>query len=310
MGSYTIRTVDPRAIVERVWPDAAATVEPLGGGITNHNFKVTVEGSAYVLRVGGKDTELLGIDRHAEHAAAEAAHTVGIGPEVVAFIPELACLVTRFIEAQPIPPEAMREPAMLERVVPAIRAFHGGPSLPSSFSPFRMVAAYAREAQGRGVPVPEEYDDLRVMAGEIEGGFDSNPIPSRPCHNDLLNANFLLDGDGRVRIVDWEYAGMGDRFFDLANFSVNHGFEPEHDEALLSAYFGEVRPADLASVRLMRFMSDLREAMWGVVQQGISQLDFDFVKYADDHFGRLRATAADARFERWLEAAAAAPAGR
>ena len=57
MGSYTIRTVDPRAIVERVWPDAAATVEPLGGGITNHNFKVTVEGSAYVLRVGGKDTD-------------------------------------------------------------------------------------------------------------------------------------------------------------------------------------------------------------------------------------------------------------
>jgi len=256
-----------------------------------------------VARLAGKDTELLGIDRHAEHAAAEAAHTVGIGPEVVAFIPELACLVTRFIEAQPIPPEAMREPAMLERVVPAIRAFHGGPSLPSSFSPFRMVEAYAREAQGRGVPVPEEYDDLRVMAGEIEGGFDSNPIPSRPCHNDLLNANFLLAGD-RVYIVDYEYAGMGDLFFDLGNLSINNGISEDAQMLLLELYFGRVTPADVARLKLMRVMSDFREAMWGVVQQGLSTLDFDYVDYAGRHLARCLESARDAGFRGWLDDAA------
>jgi thiamine kinase-like enzyme len=95
---------------------------------------------------------------------------------------------------------------------------------------------------------------------------------------------------------------MGDRFFDLGNFSVNPGLEVEGDEALLTAYFGQARAADVASVRLMRFMSDFREAMWGVVQQGISQLDFDFVNYADEHFERLRATAADPQFETWLAA--------
>jgi thiamine kinase-like enzyme len=132
-----------------------------------------------------------------------------------------------------------------------------------------------------------------------------------PCHNDLLNANFL--DDGAIRIVDWEYAGMGDRFFDLGNFSANHGFTDDHDRVLLSAYFGApARDADLAAVRLMRFMSDFREAMWGVVQQAISELDFDFVTYADEHFERLRATAAEPRFEGWLRTvasqAAAAPA--
>jgi hypothetical protein len=46
----------------------------------------------------------------------------------------------------------------------------------------------------------------------------------------------------------------------------------------------------------MRFMSDFREAMWGVVQQAISELEFDFRAYADEHFERLERTAADPRF--------------
>jgi thiamine kinase-like enzyme len=115
-----------------------------------------------------------------------------------------------------------------------------------------------------------------------------------PCHNDLLNANFIDDGD--IRIVDWEYAGMGDRFFDLANLSVNHDFGLEEDSLLLAAYFGVEVPAHLAALRLMRIMSDFREAMWGVVQQAISELEFDFVAYAAQHFERMRKTAADERF--------------
>ncbi len=121
------------------------------------------------------------------------------------------------------------------------------------------------------------------------------------CHNDLLNANFIHDGR-RIRIVDWEYAGMGDRFFDLGNFSVKHEYELENDELLLAAYFGEVRRRDLASVRLMRFMGAFFEAMWGVVQQGISQLDFDFKAYAEENFARLRTAEADPRFTGWLSA--------
>src|SRR5256885_6931623 len=97
------------------------------------------------------------------------------------------------------------------------------------------------------------------------------PQQAVPCHNDLLNANFL--DDNSIRIVDWEYAGMGDRFFDLANFSVNHEFELENDRGLLESYFGAARDADLASLQMMRFMSDFREAMWGVLQSGISDLD-------------------------------------
>jgi thiamine kinase-like enzyme len=108
-----------------------------------------------------------------------------------------------------------------------------------------------------------------------------------------------------MRIVDWEYAGMSDRFFDLANFSVNHELDPEQDRVLLGAYFdGAAEDHDLANLRLMRFMSDFREAMWGVVQQSISELEVDFVAYANQHFDRLRTTAAEPEFEDWLRAVA------
>ena len=123
----------------------------------------------------------------------------------------------------------------------------------------------------------------------------------------MLNANFL--DDGLVRIVDWEYAGMGDRFFDLANFSVNHEFGVEDDRRLLGAYFGTERESDLTSLRLMRFMSDFREAMWGVLQSGISELDFDFEGYAAKHFARMEATASDPVFAAYLRGPSAGFAG-
>ena len=156
-----------------------------------------------------------------------------------------------------------------------------------------VVEEYREEAKKHGVWIPAEYDHAHYASERIRRA--RGPQPLVPCHNDLLNANFLDDGE--IRIVDWEYAGMGDRFFDLANLSVNHDFGVDDDRLLLAAYFGVERPADLAAVRLMRLMSDFREAMWGVVQQAISELDFDFVSYADEHFERLRRTASEGRFK-------------
>ena len=98
---------------------------------------------------------------------------------------------------------------------------------------------------------------------------------------------------------------MGDPFFDLGNFSVNHGLTPDEDAEVLAAYEGEARPARLARMTLMRTMSDFREAMWGVLQQGISTLEVDFVAYAGEHFDRLIANATKPAFERALREASA-----
>ena len=94
-------------------------------------------------------------------------------------------------------------------------------------------------------------------------------------------------------LVDWEYAGMGDPRFDLGNLSVNNDFDDGDDERLLGAYYGGP-PSDpqRAALKLMRVLSDAREAAWGVVQGAVSELDFDFDGYAQR---ALRADRGDGR---------------
>jgi thiamine kinase-like enzyme len=279
--------MDPSAALARLWPGGGATAEPLSGGITNHNFKVRVEGQAFVLRMGGADTHLLGIDRQNEREASLRAAEVGVGPAVAGFVEPEGWLVTRFIDGRPIAVEEMHRPETIGRVASALRRFNEAAAIPGRFDAHEVVEVYRREAEQHGVVIPEAYGRAHEISERIRR--ERGPQPRVPCHNDLLNANFLDDGE--IRIVDWEYAGMGDRFFDLANFSVNHEFGEKEDRALLEAYFGRASEEHLGSLRTMKLMSDFREAMWGVLQSGISELDFDFKGYATKHFNRMLAVA-------------------
>jgi len=295
------------AALQRV-PETAGrelTLTALSGGITNRNYLITLAGEEdrFVIRLAGNDTHLLGISREVEHAATVAAAGVGIGPEVTAFIRPEGYLVTRFIVGEPVSLEQVHRPATLRRVADSIRRIHGGPAIPGLFVPLRIVEAYLALATSRGVAPPAAWNEAHAVGRRIERALLEAPIELRPCHNDLLNANFIDDGD-RIRIVDWEYAGMGDPFFDLGNFSVNHDLEPDEDAILLAAYEGEVRPPRLARLSLMRIVSDFREAMWGVLQQAISSLDVDFVAYADEHFERLLRNGSGRTFEEHLREAA------
>ena len=157
---------------------------------------------------------------------------------------------------------------------------------------------YAESGRANWSEPPEGYDDALAAAHRIEKAVrkqdDHQPVPA---HNDLLTANFLRDSGGPIQLIDWEYAGMGDRWFDLGNFAVNNELDERQEEQLLEAYFGE--PPDerrRATLKLFRFMSDFREAMWGVVQTSVSELDFDFAGYADEHFERLARTQASREF--------------
>ena len=287
------------AAVERVWPDGRSQWETLGGGITNHNVKVTRPDGVYVLRVAGRDTELLGIDRTVELAATRAAAELGIGAEVVDFVEPEGWLVTRFVPGAVPPPEALREPAGLARVADALRAFHHGPAIPGRFDALAVVEAYRDTTVARGGTLPGRFGAAHALACRIAQRRAGQP--PAPCHNDLLNANFIDDGR-RLVIVDWEYAGMGDPFFDLANFSTNLDLDDDGRRSLLARYAGDASPAALATLELMRFMSDFREAMWGVVQGVVSELDFDFGAYAAEHFERMERTAAEPGFRAALAA--------
>jgi thiamine kinase-like enzyme len=280
------------------WDDPRLKVTPLGGGITNHNFRVDIGGKAFVLRLVGENTDLLGIDREVEYAANLAAAAIGVAPDVVDFLRPEGCLVTRFVDGRSIEPDEMGRPEMIARVARTLRTVHALPPVRATFSAFRVVDEYARLARERQVRFPDDFDRLHRHLDEIP---DRPGSDVRLCHNDLLNANFL--DDGTLRILDWEYAGMGDVYFDLANFSRHHDFHETQDVLLLQAYFGQATPPRLARLRLMRVASDMREALWGLLQSGISRLDFDFRGYADKHFQRAAEGIGDPHWSEWLKEA-------
>jgi thiamine kinase-like enzyme len=189
----------------------------------------------------------------------------------------------------------------VEQIALALRSFHDSQTeLPRSFWVPDLLEDYAAIVRRRGGTLPGAYSGAVFAAARIAAAL---PVAlARPCHNDLLSGNIIrVAGDGGLRLVDWEYAGMGDPRFDLGNLSINNDFDEATDDRLLEAYYGEP-PSDhgRAALKLMRVLSDAREAAWGVVQATVSGLDFDFNGYADDHFERLGATVVRPYFEEWL----------
>jgi len=283
------------------WNVADAVVAPLVGGITNQNYRVDIGGETFVLRIGGKGTHLLGIDRGRESICTTIAAQVGVGAEVIHFLPAEDVLVTRFIVGTGITPETAAQHDMLRRIVDSMKRYHAGPAFPGTFSPFETVRSYHTLALEHGVSFPDTLPQVFALMEQIEQALAiSGTTYARPCHNDLLVNNFIDDGH-TIRILDWEYAGMGDLFFDLGNFAVNQSLNEEQCALLLRNYFGEVRPADLAHLHLMRLGSDLRESFWGFLQIGISELDFDYKEYAHHHLNRFLQNVQTAPFEQWLQ---------
>jgi thiamine kinase-like enzyme len=293
-------------LMDRVpgWIGRARSVEPLAGGITNRNYRVTLDGESFVVRAPGENTDRLGIDRHHEVEAARQAAALGVGPEVVAFVEPEGAIVTRFLIGTAPGAGALRTEPLLGEAAALLRVVHGGPPITAVFDWYRAPQDYAATARAHGGVPPAAYEPALAVAERVRRALAASPEPVCPCHNDLLEANFLWSSDG-LRLVDWEYAGMNDRYFDLGNFAVNNGLDADGEVAFVREYFGEVTARRLARLRLMKVMSDLREAMWGVVQASVSALDFDFGAYAAEHFDRLLDNASRPDFGRLLDDAAA-----
>ncbi len=276
---------------------------PLEGGITNRNYRARFGDREFVVRLPGRDTSLLGISREAERMANRAAAELGIAPAVAAANDE--CLVTEYLDCTPVDADQLRaHPGLVAR---ALRAFHdSGLQLPTRFWVPELLDDYARIVAQRGGSLPGEYAQARSLARRVAAALPlTDPVP---CHDDLLPANLLAmrSDPARQVLVDWEYAGMGHRMFDLGNLAVNNEFDEPAEDRLLEAYFGERATAGRrAALALMRIMSDAREAAWGVVQGAISELEFDFGDYARRHFARLARAARDPRLPQWLDDATA-----
>jgi thiamine kinase-like enzyme len=269
----------------RCWRGPIA-VEPLPGGITNRNYLIRDAGRRSVARIC-TDRSLLGIDRRNEVVCQRAAHACGVAPAIAHH--EAGVLVSRFVSGRTLTPVDVRDPVLLPRLAATLRTLHDAWDLHTGemlyFCPFQTIRTYAQTADRLGARLPADLDALLDDARRLSRRI----APFRPalCHNDLLASNLIADDD-RVWLVDWEYAGIGHPLFDLAGVCANNAFPESLEVRFLEHYFGTADERDLAELRLLKAMSSLREALWSFIQSVISDLDFDFIKYAGDNLSAYR----------------------
>ena len=271
------------------WRDAVVP-QPLGGGLSNYNFVVEDAGVKYVARIGG-DMPMHNVMRFNEQACGRAAAAIGIAPAQV--YAEADALVMAFIEGRVFDAAQVRD--NIARILPPVKELHQagtrtvrGPVL--GFSVFHLVRHYQKLLAEGDCRSAAQLPRLMEIAGQLEAAVGA--VELALCHNDLLAANFIDDGE-RIWVIDWEHAGFNTPLFDLANIASNSVFPEALEREMLACYYGA--PADPVLWRrykALRAASHQREAMWSMTAEIYSELDEDYVAYTEknlDDFNRAYA---------------------
>ncbi|HET7067947.1 MAG TPA: LPS biosynthesis choline kinase [Nocardioides sp.] len=280
-------------------------VSELSGGLTNTNLRVRDDdGLDVVVRWSQADVSLLGIDRDAEHANTVAAHQAGVGAEVLEYRPDLSMLVIGFLAGRSLEDADFDDPGILRRAADAVRRLHAGPRFSGQFDMFARQAGYLDVVRDNGITLPAGYADHADLWGDVRRALAAAPRPTVPCNNDLLAANYIDDGE-QGWLIDYEYSGNNDACFELGNTTTECNFSEDQIDAWCEAYFGDPTPADRARVRLQALCSQYGWALWGLIQEATSPIDFDFHSWGMERYEKSAATFRGGRLPRLLEQVAA-----
>lgn len=263
-------------------------------GLTNSNYRVTVNGERFVLRVSGQNTARLGINRAHELVALRSAAQAGLGPQVVAFLPPEGHLVTRWVEGRHWTVEEYRTPAHVQLLTKTVKRIHALPSNGAVFSPFQRVSSFLETARSFNVPLPAGLDFCLDTMRAVELDQQSDPSGwQRMCHNDLVSVNYLyLEKVDSIIVLDWEFSGLGDIYYDLATVVYTHDSDgpvpPELERVMLDCYFGTATAFQQRRLLGMKYMLMLFTGMWGLVQSGMQAAGlipavegFDYLEFAE-----------------------------
>jgi thiamine kinase-like enzyme len=295
-------TVSIESVVQRIpeWRDRRVRISPLSGGLTNTNYRVEVDGTAYVVRIPGANTELLAVDRANEQHNTRAAAEAGTSPRVAYYLADDSVMVLEFITGQTMSIAALHAPGMPARMAQALKRLHAGPRFLTDFNMFRLVEFYLRIAGEHGVRIPEGYRGYLARVARIESALARHPLAAVPCHNDLLAENYIDDGHD-LWLIDFEYSGNNDPTFELGNTCQEQQFDEARQAEMAAAYFGAADPDKLARMKLQMILSDVGWTLWAAIQAKISSIEFDFWGWAMDRWARAQAKMDSGEFEQWFD---------
>lgn len=272
--------------------DNPTEIEPLSGGITNVNLRVTDGDRRFVVRLG-EDIPEHGVLRWNELALSRAAAAAGISPAV--YHHEPGVLVLDFIKARTLTEEMVRDPANMPRIVDLLKQAHHalGAHLTTpvlAFWPFQVIRTYATRLRADGSAHAARLPGLMAALERLEEA--TGPVSLVIGHNDLLAANMLDDGS-RLWLIDWEYGGFNTPLFDLAGLAGNNGFSETQEQAMLQRYFKVPAQTHWRAYQAMKCTSLMRETLWSMTSEIHSGLDFDYAAYTAGNMARLTAALQD-----------------
>ena len=259
------------------------TVRELPGGLTNRNYQVTTHDGTFVARLSSGGGELLAIDRDCEYRNSVTAAAAGAGAPVIEYRPQEGLLIIGYIEGRTYSPADVAAAENIPRIAQACRRLHSGGRFGNDFDMFDIQRRYLAVARSRGFRIPARYDDLLPQFSAAEKALGARAAQAVPCHNDLLAANFIDDGD-RIWLIDYELSGNNDACFELGNIAAESHLPEDALAALVTAYYGRPRRSRIARARLLGLVGMYGWTLWGAIQNAASPIDFDFWSWAMERF--------------------------
>ena len=264
-------------------------MQPLDGGITNVNMLVQDDVRRAVVRIGG-DIPVHHIMRFNEANASAAAHAAGVSPAVIHQAPGV--LVIDFIDGRTLAAPDFQNETILDQAVKLVARAHR--DIPKhlrgavlTFWVFHVIRDYAATLRDHRSPYAGQLAALLTEADSLETAV--GPIELVFGHNDLLAANFLIDSK-RMWLIDWDYAGFNSPLFDLGGLAANMGLTEAQEDRMLAQYYDCAPDAALwRRYRAMKAAAALREALWSMVSELFSEIDFDYPAYTATQLKTYRA---------------------
>ena len=213
------------------------------GGLTNHTYRAVLEdGREYAVRIPGEGTEEL-IVRSDEKISTELACRIGVDAKLLYFGEDGTKLTEYVKNGTTMSAESLKDPERIRKMAEIFRRIHGcGEDTGVPFEVFDMAAGYEKIIRDLKVPMFGDYQERKEEVLEVKSRMDGlGAVEKVPCHNDPLCENWI-EGNGRLYLIDWEYAGMNDGMWDLSDVSIEAEFDSRLDEMLLEAYLGR-KPA-------------------------------------------------------------------
>lgn len=241
-----------------------ATIDSLSCGLVNTSYRVARAGRVYALRIGSASALELGLDRAWEMRVLEVASGAGLAPLIEYCDPQAGILVVRWAMGRSWSPEQAHEPENIQKMGVLVRRIQAlaTPVPPRAMSPAAWIDFY-RHALERSAVRGQQAARAASRANAWLDALKRHPAPSPVlCHGDLHRMN-LIDGDGALVALDWEYSHVSDPLWDLAGWSSNSDLGDEARHRLLSSYLERPpSPTDWSRLQVLAALYDTLCLLW------------------------------------------------